>query len=174
MLRSRNFDNDERMGQIGENILRSRLMRMRSEGRIQFFTDDTKKPASRRDDIDFHVVMEDGHELTYECKTDAYGLKTRNITYEITSRDYAGCLGRSNADYIHYVFVDSGNNVVEEYAITLHKWRNWLGVMYKEVKPYKKGSGNPLQLFYSEDIGVLQFLCNIDRMVEDGVAKRLL
>lgn len=173
MLRSRNFDNDERIGRIGEDILRSRLMRMRSEGRIQFFKDDTKNPASQRDDIDFRVIMEDGHELAYECKTDAYGLKTRNVTYELTSRDYAGCLARSNADYIHYVFVNSDNIAKEEYAITLHKWRNWLGMMSTEVKPYEKGSGNPLQLFYSKDIGVLQFLCNIDRMVEDGVAKRL-
>lgn len=172
MLRSRNFKNDSRIGKIGENSLRERLKKQKLDGKIQFFTDDTVKPKSQKEDIDFRAITLDGNEITYECKTDAYGLKTRNITYEITSNNYAGCLGRSNADFIWYVFIDEQKQVIEEYLIELDVWRKWIGKNHKLITPHSPETKSPLTLYYSEDIGVLQFLCNIDTLKNDGVAKK--
>ena len=173
MLRPRNFKKDSNLGSIGENRLREKLKKQRTEGKIQYFTDETLKPKSQREDIDFKVVLLDGNEISYECKTDAYGVKSRRVTYEITSHDYAGCLGRSNADYIWYVFVGKDNKVEEEYLISLQEWRHWIGKNSNHIVPHNGGGESILRLYYSEDIGVLQFLCDIDRMVSDGAAKQI-
>lgn len=172
MLRSRHFNNDNRIGKIGEDSLRMKLNALRLKGSIQLFVDNTTDPKSQREDVDFTVVKLDGNSVKYECKTDCYGLNSRNVSYEVTSHDFAGCLGRSNSDYIYYVFVTDKEEVSESYSIELQKWREWIGLNYSSIKPYVKNSGEKLQLFYSKDIGVLQFLCNIDEMVKDGVAKR--
>lgn len=172
MLRPRNFKNDSRVGKIGEDSLREKLKKQKLDGKIQFFTDDTAKARSQKEDIDFRSITLDGREITYECKTDAYALSTRNVTYEITSNNYAGCLGRSNADFIWYVFIDEQKKPVEEYLIDLRKWREWIGKNYKKVVPHVNNEFSTLSLFYSGDIGVIQLLCNIDAMKGDGVAKK--
>lgn len=171
-LRSRFFDNDAKIGKIGEDSLRDKLYVQKLKGNIQYYIDNTMDPKSQRDDIDFTVLKLDGNTIKYECKTDCYGISTRNVSYEITSHDFAGCLGRSNSDYIYYVFVNENNEIAESYLIDLQKWREWIGNNSPDIKPFARNSGEKLQLFYSKDIGVLQFLCNIDKMVEDKVAKK--
>lgn len=172
-LRSRFFNNDAKIGKIGENCLRCKLSRQKTDGKIQYYIDNTMDRKSQKDDIDFTILKNDGNTITYECKTDCYAINTRNISYELTSHDFAGCLGRSNSDYIYYVFVNESKMPTEEYLISLQEWRRWIGENSQDIKPYEKGPRNKLQLFYSKDIGVLQFLCNIDCMVNDGIAKKM-
>lgn len=129
----------------------------------------TDNIAYRNSDIDFITVSNDGEKITYEVKTDTYGTYTRNISYEITSNNFAGCLARSNADYLYYVFVDKDSLLIKEsYIIMMMELRRWLGEHYEYiVKDHKK-----LSLFYSKDIGVLQFLINIDELKKDNIAKK--
>lgn len=173
MIKPRNFSKDMKLGNVGENSLREMLMKKRSDGEIQFFIDETTNSASQRDDIDFSVVLNDGRKVTYECKTDRYGKESRNISYELTSNFFAGCLARSNADYVYYVFVDEDDKIVEIYLIELQKWRKWMGQYAAFIVHFQSDEKSPFKLFWSKDIGVLQFLCNIDAMVEDEVAEKL-
>ena len=43
--------------------------------------------------------------VAYEVKTDTYGIVSRNIVFEDLSNSNSGCMARTKADYLFYVFV---------------------------------------------------------------------
>ena len=117
------------------------------------FEDTTNIPAFRAFDIDFiyyedekltyrdllkeYYNGKDGRDLavkTYECKTDTVAIESRNIVYENISNSNPGCLSRSKADYMFYVFIDDDTKVIkEEYLIDLHALRWWLCVNFHKI-----------------------------------------
>ena len=102
--------------------------------------------------------------VAYEVKTDTYGVVSRNIVFEDLSNSNSGCMARTKADYLFYVFVDKNNEIVEEYLINVKKLRWWLmsnfGKMnqgdYLQSRSMRRGQDNT---------GI--FLINIDHLVSD-------
>jgi hypothetical protein len=136
------FNNDvQEFGPIGEErlsqILTSRNRRFDNTSNIAafrafdidfiYYEDNT---LTYRDLLKEYYNGNDGRNLalkSYECKTDTYALKSRNIVYEDISNSNGGCLARSKADYVFYVFIDSQTKgIKEEYMIDLHALRWWL------------------------------------------------
>lgn len=135
-----------------------------------------------------HKIKDDGKREIYkiEVKTDTVGLNTRNVLYEFIAHDFAGCLGGSKADFIYYVFVDDTTGEVvkkEAWSIDLMKWRQYIrehffdpsitmdeaartwGIKRNNLTRIDKNTGEPL------NGGNL--LCNIDKLQEYGVAKKV-
>ena len=110
--------------------------------------------------------------VAYEVKTDTYGIVSRNIVFEDLSNSNSGCMARTKADYLFYVFVNKQNEIVEEYLINVKKLRWWLmsnfGSInkcdYLQSRSMRRGQDNT---------GI--FLINIDYLVNDknSGAKRL-
>ena len=105
---------------------------------------------------------------TYEAKADTVSVSSRNIIYEVLSHDNPGCLAKSKAEFIYYAFLDQNDNVVERYLIDLKKWRQWIR---EHCKDCNRSKYLILINFDRTHDRVMNFLCNIDKMVEDGVAK---
>ena len=110
--------------------------------------------------------------VAYEVKTDTYGIISRNIVYEVISNSNSGCLARTKADYLFYVFVNKQNEIVEEYLIDIKKLRWWImsnfdyvnKCEYLKSKSMRRGKDNT---------GI--FLINIDYLInnESKWAKKL-
>ena len=135
-------------GSIGEERLKQIIQKTGKR-----FEDTTGILAFRHFDIDFIVYDDDvltyrdllkeyyngrdGKDLplkTYECKTDTHGLISRNIVYENFSNSNPGCMARSTADYILYIFVDNeSKEIKEEYVIDLHALRWWLCINHRHI-----------------------------------------
>lgn len=144
-----NFQNDVvELGPIGEKRLEEIFM-----SRSRKYENTTNIPALITFDIDF-ILYEDnsityrdllkefyngnnGKNLplkTYEVKTDTYGLISRNIVYENISNSNPGCLARSKAGYVFYVFIEPITNIIrEEYMIDLHALRWWLLMNFDKI-----------------------------------------
>lgn len=89
-----------------------------------------------RDLLKEYYAGKDGRDLalkTYECKTDTYGFKSRNIVYEDISNSNPGCMAKSKASYVFYVFVDKDGRILEEYLIDLHALRWWLNTNFHKI-----------------------------------------
>lgn len=98
-----------------------------------------------RDLLKEYYAGKDGRDLalkTYECKTDTYGFKSRNIVYEDISNSNPGCMAKSKADYVFYVFVDKDGKILEEYLIDLHALRWWLNINFGKInnETFKKAN----------------------------------
>ena len=159
------------------------------------FEDTTNIPAFIPFDIDFiyyedknltyrdllkeYYNGKDGKDLaikTYECKTDTVGIESRNIAYEDISNSNPGCLARSKADYVFYVFIDSKTKAVkEEYMIDLHALRWWLCTNFYKINVEtfvkNKETGQKKKLIEAKSMrrgkdntGI--FLLDIDYLVE--------
>ena len=57
--------------------------------------------------------------VSYEVKTDTYGIVSRNIVFEDLSNSNSGCMARTKADFLFYVFLNKQNEIVEEYLINI-------------------------------------------------------
>ena len=109
--------------------------------------------------------------FTTEVKTDTRTFSTRNVVYELLSHDNPGCLARSKADFIFYVAVDEDATVTKEaWFINLSKWRKWLREHSRDVNHHD----SPIKLnnYSTHGDGCMNFLCNIDQMVKDGIATK--
>lgn len=108
--------------------------------------------------------------VAYEVKTDTYGIISRNIVYEDLSNSNSGCMARTRADFLYYVFINENKEVVEEFLIEIKKLRWWLMTNfsainkcdYLKAKSMRRGQDNT---------GI--FLINIDRLIDDKVATKL-
>ena len=102
--------------------------------------------------------------VAYEVKTDTYGIVSRNIVFEDLSNSNSGCMARTKADYLFYVFVNKQNEIVEEYLINVKKLRWWLmsnfgninKCDYLQSRSMRRGQDNT---------GI--FLINVDHLVND-------
>lgn len=102
--------------------------------------------------------------VAYEVKTDTYGIVSRNIVFEDLSNSNSGCMARTKADYLFYVFVNKQNEIVEEYLINVKKLRWWLmsnfgninKCDYLQSRSMRRGQDNT---------GI--FLINIDYLIND-------
>lgn len=102
--------------------------------------------------------------VAYEVKTDTFGIISRNIVFEDLSNSNSGCMARTKADFLFYVFVNKQNEIVEEYLINVKKLRWWLmsnfgninKCDYLQSRSMRRGQDNT---------GI--FLINVDYLVND-------
>ena len=102
--------------------------------------------------------------VAYEVKTDTFGIISRNIVFEDLSNSNSGCMARTKADFLFYVFVNKQNEIVEEYLINVKKLRWWLmsnfgninKCDYLQSRAMRRGQDNT---------GI--FLINVDYLVND-------
>lgn len=105
--------------------------------------------------------------IAYEVKTDTYGIISRNIVFEELSNSNNGCMARTKADYLFYVFVNKDNEIMEEYLINIRKLRWWLMLNFSKInkcdylksKTMRRGEDNT---------GI--FLINIDHLINDKIS----
>jgi len=113
--------------------------------------------------------------VSVEVKTDTRTNATRNLVYEVLSHDNPGCLARSVADFIFYVAVnDDATQIYSAWMVNLKRWRTWL----REVSPElnKEDAKNlPVRLHNFNTYGdaCLNFLCNVDVLVDKGIAVKI-
>lgn len=76
--------------------------------------------------------------VLYEVKTDTYGMKSRNIFYEVFDHGKPGCLDRSKADYLYYVYIDENKVISEIYLIKMETLRYWIMTEFANINkvPY--------------------------------------
>lgn len=117
-----------------------------------------------------NVSLKKLNAISYEVKTDTYGLKSRNIVWEVFSNSNNGCMSKSKADYLYYVFINNNKEVVEEYMINMKKIRWWLmshfdkinQTSYLKSKSMRRGKDNT---------GIL--LINVDHLVNENIAIKI-
>ena len=102
--------------------------------------------------------------VAYEVKTDTYGLVSRNIVFEDLSNSNSGCMARTKADYLFYVFVDKNNEIVEEYLINVKKLRWWLMSNFSKINQCDYLQSRSMRRG-QDNTGI--FLINIDHLVND-------
>ena len=102
--------------------------------------------------------------VAYEVKTDTYGLISRNIVFEDISNNNSGCMARTKADYLFYVFVDKNNEIVEEYLINVKKLRWWLMSNFGKINQCDYLQSRSMRRG-QDNTGI--FLINIDHLVSD-------
>ena len=102
--------------------------------------------------------------VAYEVKTDTYGLISRNIVFEDLSNSNSGCMARTKADYLFYVFVDKNNEIVEEYLINVKKLRWWLMSNFSKINQCDYLQSRSMRRG-QDNTGI--FLINIDHLVSD-------
>lgn len=193
---SPNFNNDMKLGKIGENDLKARIEK--SPKTIEYIdvSDDKFFMLFDIDGIQITKKRENGEKYTiedvkrsflewtdksfftsYEVKTDTVSLTSRNILYEIISYDGPGCAASSRANYFYYVFVDGNDVIQERWLIDVKKWREYMRENDKNVKPLFKGSleegGIALNNFNKFGDRVLNMLTNIDVLEKEGIATKI-
>ena len=102
--------------------------------------------------------------VAYEVKTDTYGLISRNIVFEDLSNSNSGCMARTKADYLFYVFVDKNNEIVEEYLINVKKLRRWLMSNFEKINQCDYLQSRSMRRG-QDNTGI--FLINIDHLIND-------
>lgn len=102
--------------------------------------------------------------IAYEVKTDTYGLISRNIVFEDLSNSNSGCMARTKADYLFYVFVDKNNEIVEEYLINVKKLRWWLMSNFSKINQCDYLQSRSMRRG-QDNTGI--FLINIDHLIND-------
>ena len=102
--------------------------------------------------------------VAYEVKTDTYGVVSRNIVFEDLSNSNSGCMARTKADYLFYVFVDKNNEIVEEYLINVKKLRWWLMSNFGKINQCDYLQSRSMRRG-QDNTGI--FLINIDHLVSD-------
>ena len=102
--------------------------------------------------------------VAYEVKTDTYGIVSRNIVFEDLSNSNSGCMARTKADYLFYVFVAKNNEIVEEYLINVKKLRWWLMSNFSKINQCDYLQSRSMRRG-QDNTGI--FLINIDHLVSD-------
>ena len=102
--------------------------------------------------------------VAYEVKTDTYGIVSRNIVFEDLSNSNSGCMARTKADYLFYVFVDKNNEIVEEYLINVKKLRWWLMSNFSKINQCDYLQSRSMRRG-QDNTGI--FLINIDHLIND-------
>ena len=110
--------------------------------------------------------------IMFEVKADTRVGGTGNVLYEIIAHDGPGCLAISRADFIFYVQVnDDGTKAEKAWMINLTKWRTWLRENGYLIN--SKGFAILLNNFNRTNDKVLNALCKIEKMVQEGFAKEI-
>lgn len=118
----------------------------------------------------------------FEVKTDTRSFETRNIVVEMISHDFAGCIASSKADFLYYVFVDdSGDEIIkkEVWTINLCKLREYLRVNFfghekdENFKDLEQKYGIRTNNYDAHGDKVANFLINIEKLQENGIAKKV-
>lgn len=186
-LRESNFQNDMKIGKIGEDDL---INLLKISPKTEHIEDVSDNPFFQMLDIDiiqFTQLRDSGEPYTaddvkeiflthskkrnffnaYEVKTDTRAEETRNVPYEIISHDNAGCCGITRSDYVYFVFLDNTTREIKErWLITTKEWRQFIREKFNEA--YIK-----LHNFNRTNDKVLNFLCNIEEMEKQNVAKKI-
>ena len=102
--------------------------------------------------------------VAYEVKTDTYGIVSRNIVFEDLSNSNSGCMARTKADYLFYVFVNKQNEIVEEYLINVKKLRWWLMSNFGKINKCDYLQSRSMRRG-QDNTGI--FLINIDHLIND-------
>jgi hypothetical protein len=102
--------------------------------------------------------------VAYEVKTDTYGIVSRNIVFEDLSNSNSGCMARTKADYLFYVFVNKQNEIVEEYLINVKKLRWWLMSNFGKINKCDYLQSRSMRRG-QDNTGIL--LINIDHLIND-------
>lgn len=102
--------------------------------------------------------------VAYEVKTDTYGIVSRNIVFENLSNSNSGCMARTKADYLFYVFVNKQNEIVEEYLINVKKLRWWLMSNFGKINQCDYLQSRSMRRG-QDNTGI--FLINIDYLIND-------
>lgn len=192
-MRKPNFNNDNNIyGKFGEDFFESY-----AAGKRLRFVNVTEYPEFQEKDIDFVVLRNTDKTVesllfenaflkkrdsrvqewyTIEVKTDTRTHGTRNVVYEILSHDNPGCLARSAADYVLYVATDDkATKVLEAWSIKLHEWRTWIREHSSEITGKNdKSAAIRLHNYNTWGDACLNFLCNIDTLVAEGIAKKII
>lgn len=106
----------------------------------------------------------------YEVKTDTFGIISRNIVWEDISNSNPGCMARCKADFLFYVFIDKERVIREEYLIVVRTLRRWLMEHFNEINKVPYLQSKSMQRG-RDNTGI--FLINIDKLVEEHIAKKL-
>lgn len=186
-LRESNFQNDIKIGKIGEEDL---IKILANSPKTEHIEDASNDPLFQLLDIDviqFTQLKKDGTQYTindvkeaflthstkrdffnaYEVKTDTRAEETRNVPYEMISHDNTGCCAITRADYVYFVFLDNATREIKErWLITTKDWRQLIREHFNET--YVK-----LHNFNRTNDKVLNFLCNIEEMEKQNVAKKV-
>ena len=116
----------------------------------------------------------------FEVKTDTMGYHTRNVVYEFIAHDFAGCLGGSKADFVYYVFVNDANGTLEKleaWSIDLGKWRKYIREYFFDpnitMDVAERVWGIKRNNLTRQELNGANLLCNIDKLNEHGVAKKI-
>lgn len=185
--RGSNFEYDATYyGKIGEDDLISRLqisdksVEIINVGKNENFYDydidiiQMTEPGYTVDNVLEYLRMNSVQKIpfahTYEVKTDTVSIDTRNIVYEILSHDNPGCLAKSKAEFVYYVFLDREDKIAERYILNLREWRRWIR---EHSNDCNKSSFLKTHNFNRTNDKCFNFLCNIEKLVEDKVAKKL-
>lgn len=114
------FKKSLNIGELGEDIVESYLLKLPSVSRVESVKNIKKY---QEDDIDFIVHLKNGKKYSIEVKCDSYN--SGNLYYETKScAEYntVGCLEKTKADYIFYYFL----NLKILYIFKTNKFRNWV------------------------------------------------
>lgn len=188
MKRESNFKNDIEIGKIGENDFKNFV---ENSSKTKKLYDVSEDPIFQLLDIDFIQIIKDGYTLedaknvfinhsndksffnAYEVKTDLVSEKTRNVVYELISHDNPGCGAITRAKYFYYVFLNEFTHEIKErWLIDVKKWRNWIRInSEKEIKDI--GKFIRIHNFDRTNDHVLNFLCNIEEMEQQQIAKKI-
>lgn len=131
----------------------------------------------------YHRDKDDRDITKIEVKTDTRSYETRNVIYEFISHDFAGCMGECKADYVYYVFVNVTDNkeIVkkEVWYIDLSKWREYVRIhffghgKYETFYDVERKWGIRTINQNENDDRIANFLCNIEKLEEHGIAERI-
>ena len=102
--------------------------------------------------------------VAYEVKTDTFGLISRNIVFEDLSNSNSGCMARTKADFLFYVFVNKQNEIIEEYLINIKKLRWWLMANFGNINKCDYLQSRSMRRG-QDNTGI--FLINIDYLIND-------
>lgn len=91
------FEADLKFGETGEDVAWLRLLKSPTTKQVM---DVRKDPYFQKIDVDFLQLTKDGVVNKVEVKTDRMAHKTGNFVFETKSNGNAGCLQRSEADYV--------------------------------------------------------------------------
>lgn len=101
---SKRFPDDVILAETGEQ---KAWWQMINSPKTKSVLDVRKDAYFQAKDVDFLQQTTDGTINKIEVKSDRQAHRTRNIVYETVCNGEAGCLLRSDADYIYYYFVES-------------------------------------------------------------------
>lgn len=180
-----NFKTDvEIYGPIGEISLKERLT---EKGKL--FLDTSNNPNFKMFDIDIIQISDNNiddikclnclrtglplsniNAIGYEVKTDTVGFKSRNLVFELFSNSNPGCLARSAADYLYYVFLDENNKILEEYLLKMKTLRYWLMCHFWEVNQVEYLKSKSMRR-NQDNTGIL--LVNVDKLLEEKICVKL-